>query len=525
MVKVTFQEKTKKANRLQNWPGRLISPALAVLVFFGSLYFLTGTYFTKGISDGEVMAQTAIALAQQHTVQLPSNPGLPQIIPGKKGRYFSKYGIGQPLMTAGLYLSGQVFSRTAMPKADENIIGHFFIMLLPILATAFTAWLVYLWGQELYQSVRVGLGLALLFGLGTNAWPYTKVFFSEPLFTLCIFGAAFTLWKARRAASSGRYYLWVASAGFLLGYSFLTRISGVILLPSYLVYLFLDFRFWILDEIKAKIQKQAKAVKKYYPYTSSVKKLKSKFFFSGLALLLGMLPGLGLILLHNYVRFGNIFNNGYDEEFFTNPLWVGLSGLLLSPGKSLFLYSPVLLALPFAVVGFWRRARAEAILLSLVCGITLLYYSLWWAWEGGWCWGPRFLVPLLPFLILPLGHLLQKHWRWVIVLFGFLLPLAMVVQILGVALDFNTYLATLSNNADSYIWSIEASPLINHWMRLGEPSNNLIRSLTLEQVGFRPFVGHLVTWVGLILFVISGLLLCLSYLKATKPLNPKPLKK
>ena len=41
-----------------------------------------------------------------------------------------------------------------------------------------------------------------------------------------------------------------------------------------------------------------------------------------------------------------------------------------------------------------------------ITAITLAQSSFWWIWWGGWGWGPRFLVPLLPFLILPLGVLL-----------------------------------------------------------------------------------------------------------------------
>jgi hypothetical protein len=439
--------------RGQSWRSIILSPALAVLIFFTSLYLLTGTYFTKGISDGDVMAQTAVALAQQHTVQLPANPGLPQIIPGKDSHYFSKYGIGQPLIAAGLYIIGRVFSRVTMPQAEPNVIGHFFIMLLPPLATALTVWLVYLWGKGIYGSVKIGLGLALLFGLGTNAWPYTKVFFSEPLFTLCTFGAAFALWRSKQAASPRSRYGWVGLAGFLLSYSLMTRISGVILFPAYLIYLWWDDlkEWWPL--LLARFKKTDSPTLQPQPLTP---------IFSVLALGIGMLPGIALILLHNYVRFGNPLNNGYDGESFSTPLWVGLSGLLFSPGKSLFVYSPILLALPFAVTGFWRRAKAETVLFGLLSLITLVYYSRWWAWEGGWCWGPRFLVPLLPFLVLPLGVLLQKGRTWVIVLFIVLLPISVVVQMLGVAIDFNPYLASLANSPgkapDVYIWSPDASP-------------------------------------------------------------------
>src|SRR5439155_23610954 len=45
----------------------------------------------------------------------------------------------------------------------------------------------------------------------------------------------------------------------------------------------------------------------------------------------------------NVARFGDPLQAGYDFGF-TTPLWVGLRGLLLSPGKGYFWYSPLLLA-------------------------------------------------------------------------------------------------------------------------------------------------------------------------------------
>jgi hypothetical protein len=529
----------------------LLSPALAVFVFFGCLYFLTGSYFTKGISDGEVMAQTAVAIVQKHTVELPANPGLPQIVPGKNGLYFSKYGLGQPLLGAGLYWTGQRVSRFITPS-DPNIIGHFFIMLLPPLATALTVWLVYLWGKGLYGSTRIGLGLAVLFGLGTSAWPYSKIFFSEALFTLTSFGAAFALWQARRNPTMRRRYTWIVLSGFLLGYSLMVKVSGIVLLPIYLLYLwyseinqlFSPILTHLISKSKAKLsllginQQDRKSSGRAgslgeetsplqnYPATpnplllnsqhSALSTQFSSVLKSGLALVAGLFPGVLLILAHNYLRFGNPFNNGYDGEGFTTPIWKGLGGLLFSPGKSIFLYSPVLLALPFAVAGFWRRARAEALIIGLISLITLIYYSMWWAWDGSWSWGPRFLVPLLPFLVLPLGTLLQKSRFWIGVLFVGLLPLAVLVQMLGVAIDVNLYMIAISNNPalspDGFVWKPEASPLVDHWSKLSQPIYNMVRALTLEQLGFPLKLGRIISLSIVLLFGLSGLSLCLNYL-------------
>ncbi len=501
---------SKNSQKPQWWRG-LVGPAIAVLIFFLSLYFLSGAYFTKGISDGDVMAQTAVALARNHSVELPPNPGLPQIVAGKNNQYFSKYGLGQPLLAAALYKVGGYFARFTMPQADSNIIGHFFIMLLPVLATALTVWLVFLWGRALYNSIPVGLGLALLYGLGTAAWPYSRYFFSEPLFTLCTFGAAYALWQAKHTPkiSARSRYCWLALSGLLLGYSLMTKISGLVLFPAYLFYLFtlLDSQLSLPDF-------------RNFSFLTHSSKLKTQNFLSFLA---GLVPALLIILLHNYIRFGSPFNNGYDGEAFSTPIWKGLTGLLFSPGKSIFVYSPVLLALPFAVTAFGGRFKFEAILIGMISLITLLYYSVWWAWEGGWCWGPRFLVPLLPFLVLPLGVLFQKSRVWTGILFMILLPLGIIVQMLGVAIDFNTYMSVVGNNPDAYVWNPADSPILKHWQQFGYGAYNQIRALTLDQLGFKRNIGLILSSLIIFLLVASGTMLCVKYLlekRKTRQVQP-----
>ncbi|MEO8036943.1 MAG: hypothetical protein ABI837_21115, partial [Acidobacteriota bacterium] len=77
--------------------------------------------------------------------------------------------------------------------------------------------------------------------------------------------------------------------------------------------------------------------------------------------------------------------------------------LLLDPSKGLFVFSPVLLAAPFAL----RKSRAALTgrqfgsLASVPLSI-LLVYAGYPNWHGGWTVGARYLVPALPFLAFPL---------------------------------------------------------------------------------------------------------------------------
>lgn len=121
----------------------------------------------------------------------------------------------------------------------------------------------------------------------------------------------------------------------------------------------------------------------------------------------------------------------------------GAWGLLLSPGKSIFLYSPPLLL----VLLFWQNIRKNIrpeLLSSLLLFLTYIVAyapAVFWIqgtiehpiWHGGMVWGPRYVAVLIPFFMLLVFHILsslspkQK--------FFFVIPLfltGLYIQILGV---------------------------------------------------------------------------------------------
>ncbi len=113
-----------------------------------------------------------------------------------------------------------------------------------------------------------------------------------------------------------------------------------------------------------------------------------------------------LVGLHNAVRFGNpmVFDRGVG---FDTPLRVGLYGLLLSRGHGVLFFSPPVAATIPALLMMRRRRPAEALLFAAFIAVYPIAYATYRDWAGGLCWGPRYLVPALPFAVLPLGELLM----------------------------------------------------------------------------------------------------------------------
>jgi hypothetical protein len=154
---------------------------------------------------------------------------------------------------------------------------------------------------------------------------------------------------------------------------------------------------------------------------------------------LGLLPyGLALAA-YNHVAFGSPLRQGYGTEPFRwwlaldlENLADGLPGLLVSPGRGLFVYSPVLL---FAVFGALRGWRTP---LYRWCAVAAAAYILSAAnsptWHGGESFGARRIVdvlPLLAILLVPaLEALRATKWLW---LYGTLFAWSVSVQLLGTA--------------------------------------------------------------------------------------------
>jgi hypothetical protein len=59
-------------------------------------------------------------------------------------------------------------------------------------------------------------------------------------------------------------------------------------------------------------------------------------------------------------------------------------------------------------VSFAKRHRELAEAFISFVGGYVLFLSKYVVWNGGWDWGPRYLLPCVPLLIIPLGHLVEN---------------------------------------------------------------------------------------------------------------------
>jgi hypothetical protein len=113
-----------------------------------------------------------------------------------------------------------------------------------------------------------------------------------------------------------------------------------------------------------------------------------------------------LWMAYNVYRFGDPLSSGYVSAWDTFPFDVvpGFVHLTLSPGRGLFFYSPILLLGLLGLPALWRRHREAAAFIAAMVGGGLALFCCWnWTAAGG-CYGPRYIIPLCPLLLLPLGE-------------------------------------------------------------------------------------------------------------------------
>ena len=361
---------------------------------------------------------------------------------GIDGEAYSKTGYGTSLLAAPLY-------SIALALPDLGLVQT--TLLTSSIVIALTGAFVFLSARRLKFLRGVSIGTALLFGLATPAFVYAKQFWSEPYALFTLFGAFYFLQRFRDTHSTIDVFV----AAIFLGLAVAVRTTNAALVP-----VFLEYGFW--------------------NSFIGVFKHRSVKAFSPLAVFMVVLAVFALSIgWYDWARYGNPLNSGYRaDETFDNPLILGMYGLLFSPGKGLFVFSPFLAALAFSALAFFRRAKNETIVIVLIFTFYVSLFSIWYYWWGGTNWGPRFLIPVLPFLVLlvapavetfltqtaSLAHLGFK------ILFALLSLASVAIQILGVAIPSLAYRAQMlraSQNPDmDAIFIPQFSPIIGHFNML-----------------------------------------------------------
>lgn len=295
-----------------------------------------------------------------------------------------------PLFLLGEFLSGSDF----LP--ERVAFGQFFVTLFCPIVSALACVVFYRLSRQFVDRTRPALLLTLVFGLCTITLPYSRTFFSEPLTGLLLMtGVLLAITSSREKPARG-----ILSGLFLA----LAVANNYVALPVFgLVFIFLACQE---DGLKGAFR---------------IETLKDARLWG---LILFGAAALGQGLWYNYARFGDCFASPYDSlnlpanaiyaanpSLFSYPIFAGVYGFLLSPMRSVFLYSPPLIGALILWPRFIREHGRKAALLLAIPVYYLLVYSMTQGWFGGYNWGPRYLVMVTGFFLLPFIYLITDFQK------------------------------------------------------------------------------------------------------------------
>ncbi len=373
---------------------------LGIGAFFFSIYLLTagGHYGGDGfwnyltaesiVLDGDLIIGDRPFLIEEMYNQYTHDQG-GGVIAGS-GRSYSKYGLGQALVEVPFYAVGHMIARL-VPGVPRDYVTMFTTSITNVVVCAFWCIVFFKLARQLSFGRHTLIWITGVFGVGSVVFPYAGYGFSEPLIGLTLLGTVTALHQYRQSGARSC----LAWSGALLGLSAATKLYIVIVLPCLAVYL------W-----------------------SCTKSLtRSRQLRAWAALLVPLILFGLLIAWHNWVRYGSILKTGYHLDDVASEFWTGAEGgyfsfspfniviavygLLFSAGRGLLLFLPAAFFVPIAILRFGKAHREEAMLFTALIAVHLIFFACFRAWHGG-SWGPRYLMPILPFLVLPLGGLIEN---------------------------------------------------------------------------------------------------------------------
>jgi len=348
------------------------------------------------------------------------------------GGYVAVVGIGQSIVASPFYVISRAGAQVLPGKYRDSFVrtGTMFTnsVVLGLLAVA-----VALLALELTSSFRAAWAVGIAYALGTYALPHSKTFFTELSSALFLTVAVLAAIRCTRRASMAAAVL----CGFCAGFGVLMRASSAMFVPM--------IGLWLAVE----------AVRRWGWRATGRYVLA---FGTG-----GLLP-LAAFLFFNWWRFGSPTDIGYSKLPQSFPLQDGLYNHFFTPGKSMFLFAPIIVV-GFAgmIVGLFRHT-APMLLIVGVVGANLVFFSRVPFWAGDATWGARYQQIVLPLMCVPAVVLAGRRW-WAptfgtLAVVGFLVP-AMV----GSLIYFNVFFIEADEahvGADGITKQVAWQPFIGH---------------------------------------------------------------
>lgn len=361
-----------------------------------------------------------------------STPKIMYSYPGRGGTYYSQYQLGQSILALPFYLLGAA-ARYTLPAAWQaslagprrfsgpivygGSIEIFFVGLYSCFVTGVLLAVFFWFERELGVSRRNAVVASLLLGSTTYAATLSGYFLRHTTEAVMILGAFLCFYRFR--VGGRRRDLAVGAT--------LAALTPLVRMPAAVAGLGLGVHaLWgILARSRGG---RGRRLVELLP-----------------AVGLPLLAALGLHALGEWWKWEVPYLVPHETASFDHSLAEGLAAYLFSPGLSVFVYSPLLLLLPWTLPRFVARFRPEAVAILVTVACFLVVFSKFEMWYSGYVTvGPRYLFVAVPLLLLPLGPWLDRArgvGAWVAT--GVLGAAGLLVQFVLLTVDYGEVLMTL----------------------------------------------------------------------------------
>jgi hypothetical protein len=344
--------------------GRRLSQFITLVIFLNCIYMLT--YSARIDSTDTLFLLDGVGSFLHYgdfvlDVSAGTRPPVPQSLIA--GIYYPLPALGSETL--------QVVLASPLLALAERLPGiglAHAVYLFNILVCALAGGTIFFYVLVLGYSEKTAIISALLFGLGTAVWPYSRTFFQEPLTLLLLLLAALLIerWRALHYRS---VLLSVFVVLMVVG-AILSKGAALLAVPALIIL--------ALPDIFS---------------NRSLRQIASLLAITGLVIIV-------LLLLGDVLGITDRFDRLFAALGEPNPyLGPALQGYLLSIGGSIWGTSPVLL---LGIPGAWALHRQRSYRHLLAALAAVLAFSFVYAlrqgpdWFGGLSWPPRFLLPVLP---------------------------------------------------------------------------------------------------------------------------------
>jgi hypothetical protein len=320
----------------------------------------------------------------------------------KTGEWFPKYGIMNTLVYAPAFWIEHLLARDGATSGTLKLLTLNIHNLTLMIACCV---LFYLTARHFTKSEFASSGFSLCVIFSTFCWNYFRAQTFETHQILFLGVSLYAMIHTMRvlAAGDNKNYTsaslgkWLLLCALMLDALMLCKSAYVLLMPVFGVTLWAALRNYGFGKVN----------------TGVLRTILIAFFIP-------CIVGFLILLAVNQYKFGSLFNTGYtqwvrEEHLFSGDLLKGLLGFLFDGQFGVFLCFPLLLISLFYWRQFLQRYPMESLLFLLSAAILLVINAYFINWRGAWCYGPRYLLPILPFVSLPLLMLLdgggQRIWN------------------------------------------------------------------------------------------------------------------